>query len=237
MSGELTGLLWGALGGGAIALILRTVEKTLIDVRIAESIETRQKLRKYANPLWLACHDLAYRLDDIHKKLTKGDNLAPLGWSPEDAKSLRWYVEDGYYVTSTAYLLANVSAWIRLFQLDVVFLRFRKESATAQFLLLVDSLKAQLSKHPSILWYHYLNGIGDSLIENEAPLSIAAFSSKLATDERFRSYYGQLFRFLDHLRNKDHEELLNATLTTLRDIERCLEKNGAVPEISARRQG
>jgi len=234
MKGELTGLLWGALGGGAVALILRTVEKALIDVHVAESIEARQKLRKYAKPFWLACNDLEWRLNQILEKLTSGGNLDPLRWSPGDATPLQWYVEDGYYVTSTAYLLANVAAWIRLFQRDVVFLRFRKHSATAQFFHLVESLKAELSKDPpSILWYHYLNGVGEYLIDNDVPMSIAAFSSKLATDERFRVYYGQLFRFLHRLTSKDHEELLKGTLITLREIKRCLEKNGAVPEISA----
>jgi len=234
MDSGITGLLWGALGGGAVTVILRTVEKALIDVHIAESIEARQKLRKYAKPLWLACNDLEWRFNHILKKLSSGDNLDPLRWSPDDATPLRWYVEDGYYVTSTAYLLANVAAWIRLFQRDVVFLRFRKHSATAQFDLLVESLKSELSKDPpSILWYHYINGIGEYLIENDVPMTIAAFSSKLATDDQFRSYYSQLFRFLYRMASKDYEELLTKALSTLGEIKRCLENNGAVPEISA----
>jgi hypothetical protein len=233
MNGEFTGLLWGALGGGAVALVLRTVERALIDVHIAESIEARQKVQKYAKPFWLACNDLEWRFSHILEKLTSGGDLNPLRWSPEDATPVRWYVENGYYVTSTAYLLANVAAWIRLFQRDVVFLRFRKNSATAQFFRLVESLKAGLSKDPpSILWYHYFNGIGEYLIDADVPMSIAAFTNKLATDERFRAYYGQLFRFLHRLASKDHEQLLRSALSTLREIKQCLEKNGAVPEIS-----
>jgi len=235
MNVEVTGLLYGVIGGGAAALIFRAVERAWIDVCIAEWIEARQKLRKYAKPFWLGCNDLEYRLNDILEKLTSGGNLDSLRWSPDNATALRWYVEDGYYVTSTAYLLANVAAWIRLFQRDVVFLRFRKNSATAQFFLLVESLKAKLSKDPpSILWYHYLNGIGEYLIDDDVPMSIAAFSSRLATDERFRAYYGQLFRFLHRLTSKDHEELLKGTLSTLGEIKRFLkEKSGAVPKISA----
>jgi hypothetical protein len=234
MNGGLTALLWGVIGGGAVALIFRTLEKALIDVRVAESIEARQKLRKYAKPFWLACNDLEWRLNHILQKLTSGGNLDPLRWSPDDARPLRWYVEDGYYVTSTAYLLATVSAWIRLFQRDVVFLRFRKKSATADFFHLVELLKVEISNDPpSILWYHYFNGIGESLIDNGVPMSIATFTSKLATEERFRAYYGQLFRFLHRLTTQDHESLLKRTLNTLREIKRCLEKNGAVPEISA----
>jgi hypothetical protein len=147
---------------------------------------------------------------------------------------VQWYVKNGYYITSTAYLLANVAAWIRLFQRDVVFLRFRRQSATAKFFHLVELLKTELSKDPpSILWYHYINGVGENLIDDVVPISIAAFSSKLATDDGFRDYYDQLFQFLHRLTNKDHEELLKATIKTLRDIKKCLEENGAVPEISA----
>ena len=234
MNVELNGFLWGALGGGAVALVFRTVEKALIDVRIAESIEARQKVQKYAKPFWLACNDLEWRLHHILEKLATGGNLEPLRWSPDDSTPVRWYVEEGYYVASTAYLVASVAAWIRLFQRDVVFLRFGKDSTTAEFFRLVESLKAGLSKDPpSILWYHYFNGIGEYLIENDVPMSIAAFTNKLAADRGYLAYYGQLFRFLHRLAGKDHEALLKSTLTTLRDIKLCLEKNGAVPGISA----
>ena len=142
---------------------------------------------------------------------------------------MQWYVKYGYFAASTAYLVANVSAWIRLFQRDVVFLRFGKRSATAQFFHLVESLKARVSRPPSILWYHYFNGIGDRLIENGAPISIATFSCKLATDDHFRAYYDQLFQFVRHLPAQDYKKLIEDTLHILRQIKKCLEENGAVP--------
>jgi hypothetical protein len=234
MNGELTGLLWGAIGGGAVALVFRTLEKAWIDVHVGESLEARQKLRKYANPFWLACNDLERRFTQILAKLQSNGNLDPLRLSPDNATPVQWYVKDGYYVTSTAYLIANVAAWIALFQRDVVFLRFRKHSATARFFHLVESLKAELSKEPtSILWYHYLNGVGEYLIDHDVPMSIATFSSRLATDGGFRAYYDQLFQFLRRLTSRDHEDLLKATVGTLQEIKQCLEHNGAVPEISA----
>ncbi len=187
---------------------------------------------KYAKPFWLACNDLEWRLGHIRQKIRSNDNLEPLRECPSNAVGLDWYVRAGYYATSTAYLLANVAAWIRLFQRDVVFLRFRKSSATAQFFRLVESLKVALSTD-SILWFHYFNGIGDYLIQNEVPMSIGAFSDKLATEENYRAYYSHLFGFLQSLTGTNQEEFIEGAIENLRAIKRCLEDKGAVPEISA----
>lgn len=232
MSDGLGALILGAVGGGIVTFGLHAFEKVWIEGRLGESVDARRKLLKYAKPFWLACNDLEWRFAHILQKIRSKDNLEPLRDSPAKAVGLDWYVKEGYYTTSTAYLLANVAAWIRLFQRDVVFLRFRRSSATAQFFRLVESLKATLSTD-SILWFHYFNGIGDYLIQGEVPMSIAAFSLKLATEESFRAYYSQLFAFLQSLTGANQEQFIERVIENLGAIKRCLEENGAVPEISA----
>ena len=88
---------------------------------------------------------------------------------PEKGSGLDWYTKEGYYATSTVYLLAYVSAWITLLQRDIVFLEFKRESLTAQFFQCVEHFKGSISTK-TILWYHYLVGMGLRL-----PLDAPAF--------------------------------------------------------------
>jgi hypothetical protein len=230
MSNGIEGLLFGAIGGGIVTFGLRAFEKVWIEGRLAESIDARKKMMKYAKPLWLACNDLEWRFNNILEKINKND-VESLKWYPGTNVELDWYVMDGYYITSTAYLIANVSAWIRLLERDVVFLRFKTESATEQFFILVNSLKVNLSTD-SILWFHYFNGIGDYLIQNDVPISIAEFSNKLLTDKNYRAYYSQLYRFLQSLTEDNKEEFIKKAIKDLGAIKRLLRDNGAVPNIS-----
>jgi hypothetical protein len=168
MQDELSKLLYGAIGGGLVTLLWSTLDKYWLGVRLGESVEARGKLRLYAKPLWLECRELEFRLRHICQKTREPNHeveLAPLRLSPKEARSLEWYTKEGYYITSTAYLVAAVAGWIRLFQRDVVFLQFGTKTSTRQFLDLVEELKSVLSKSPSVLWYYYFDGIGDKLID------------------------------------------------------------------------
>jgi hypothetical protein len=237
MSNGFEGLLFGAIGGGIVAFIFRQLEK-IIEGRRAESTDAKKKLLKYSQPLWLACNDLHFRLADISKKINKNldDKLRPLTWPLSD--KIFDYVSGLYYATSTAYVFANVSACIRLFQKDVVFLQFKEESITDNFFDLINNLKKDLTTD-SILWFHYFNGIGDYLIQNEVPLSIAEFSIKLAKDKDFRDYYTWLFYFVKDLaETKDiqkkefNQKFISKAIDDLRRIKQFLKKHGAVPSVS-----
>lgn len=228
---ELIRLIASAIFGGGIAILWQSTQKWYIDPGITASNVASRKLVEYSKTLWLACDDLEVRLTQIANKY-KDRTLEPLYWQPSDSTPVRWHVEDGYYATSTAYLLANLLAWIRLFERDVSCLKFTKKSDATKLLHEFHSLKRCLSKKDvSILWYQYLNGIGDFLIDAKRPMSIAAFSIKLSSDDHFRSFYGQLFRFLNSLRDDTRIELINDAISVIRTIKPLLERRGAVPEV------
>src|SRR2546422_8529806 len=106
MDDELSNLVYGAIGGGLVAALFRISEKW-IERRSAQSLEARKTLAKYAKPLWLACHELEQRLVQINAGLK---NPHALTREPEKGRTLDWYTKEGYYATSTVYLLASVSA-------------------------------------------------------------------------------------------------------------------------------
>lgn len=84
-----------------------------------------------------------------------------LSGSLQEAESLEWFTtKEGNYITSAAYMIAAVSAWIALYERDIVFLQFGKESLTTQFLLTVERFKNSIS-NSNILWFHYVSGIGE----------------------------------------------------------------------------
>jgi hypothetical protein len=141
MDGEISQLVYGAIGGGLVAALFRIAEQW-IERRSVQSLEARRTLAKYAKPLWLACHELEQRLTHIHAGLK---NPQALTRGPEMGFTLDWYTKEGYYATSTVYLFACVSAWITLFQRDLVFLEFKRESLTAQFFQCVEHFKISIS--------------------------------------------------------------------------------------------
>lgn len=237
MNSGLSGLLYGAIGGGIIAVLLKFIEAYWIDFRLGERLKARQKLRHYAKPLWLDCRELRFRLEHLaekHRLANPIEALETLALIPrEHAKTLEWYTKEGYYVTSTAYLVASVACWIRLFQRDVVFLQFGKTSSTTEFFHLIEKLKQAISKPPSLLWYLYFNGIGEQLISGDGryPLTTAQFAIKLHTDGLFSEYYDQLFQFLKELTKPLNISIIDEVNTTLQDLQLYLERHGSVPAI------
>jgi hypothetical protein len=187
MVGEISNLIYRAIGGGLVTAALRIAETYLIAPRLTESVESRKKLLLYGKPLWRACHDLYYRLFYIKQKM-HSPRSSLLG-SLKEAESLEWFTtKEGNYITSTAYMIAAVSAWIALYERDIVFLQFGKESLTTQFLLKVERFKNSIS-NSNILWFHYLNGIGEQLIQDGAtrPMPFSNFCYRLLKDEDFKA--------------------------------------------------
>jgi len=95
--------------------------------------------RKYATALWIACADLKIRLELIRERVMAGDRqtVDALKKIP-DKDSKRdgivrpdWFTKDGYYTTSTAYKIAAVSAWLRIYPRELLFLPY---SANQEFL-------------------------------------------------------------------------------------------------------
>lgn len=113
-----------------------------------------------------------------------------------------------------------------------MFLNFGKKSLTAEFFQIIERLKHELSDESRILWYHYLNGIGDYLIEvgRESPITVAEFNRRLLQDELFRDYYDQLFQFFHQVGVGKHSGVLKSAIVLLKEIKAFLEEHGAVPK-------
>lgn len=231
MAGEISNLIYGAIGGGLVTAGLRIAETYFIAPRLTESVESRKKLLLYGKPLWRACHDLYYRLFYIKQKMHSPRNS--LSGSLREAKSLEWFTtKEGNYITSAAYMIAAVAAWIALYERDTVFLQFGKESLTTQFLLKVERFKNSIS-NSNILWFHYVNGIGEQLIQDGAskPMSFSNFCYKLLKDEDFKAYYSQLFQFLNQVNQGEFERSMEDTLDALNEIKKFLISKGIVVEM------
>lgn len=230
MNDNIANVLYGVLGGGLVATGMRLVETYMIAPRLSESIDARKKLFTYARPLSYACHELAYRINAIVEKIdtnTMNGTQTALSLSPTQAKSIDWFTKEGYYISSTAYLMASVSCWIQLYERDVVFLQFGRSSLTKEFFDIIEAFKNRLSSGDSILWYHYVNGIGELLIgeEGDRPITLSEFIYTIHQDELFRGYYDQLFIFLNQVADKRHLQTLKDTLRSLEDIQAFLVSN------------
>ena len=227
MNADISNFLYGAVGGGMVATGMRITETYLISPRFSESIEARKKLFVYARPLSYACHELEYRLsavlDEIHGKVAADSALR---FSPKQAESIDWFTE-GYYVTSPAYLIASVSSWIQLYERDVVFLKFGRLSLTRQFFILIEQFKSSFSNRGSILWFYYVNGIGEQLVDrdNNRPMTMTDFIYKLHEDELFRSYYDQLFTFLNQVSEGRYLDNIQDVIQQANEIKRFLVEN------------
>jgi len=140
---QLNNLLYGAVGGGVVAAAFKVIETYIVAPRMGEAIEARKKLFFYAKPFWLDCYELEYRLKRIETKDIGFEisNSGLLTAALSDANSIEWFVTKGYCVTSTAYLLTCVAAWIALFERDVAFLQFSSKSLTINFFHLTQDLK------------------------------------------------------------------------------------------------
>lgn len=228
MNESISNFLYGAIGGGLVATGMRIAETYLIAPRFTESIEARKKLFMYASPLSHACHELKHRLNAILNNLsTSPGTREALSLSPKSAKSIDWFTKNGYYITSTAYLICLTSSWIQLYEKDVVFLKFGRKSLTRQFFRLIEKFKNDLASEGSILWFHYVNGLGEQLIDRDKnrPMTMAEFIYKMHQDELFRGYYDQLFIFLNQVAEGKHLKNLKDAVATLEEINDFLEQN------------
>jgi hypothetical protein len=169
--------------------------------------------RKYATALWIACADLKIHLERIRERVMAGDRqtVDALKKIPDnDSKrdgSVRpdWFTKDGYYTTSTAYKIAAVSAWLRIYQRELLFLPYAaSQDFLSKLYTRADRLNTSFSTN-TCLWYDYLNAVGDGLLARPsyppaastlAPLSFAEFCERYTTDDRFRLFYEQVHMYI-----------------------------------------
>ena len=237
MSDELATLFSGAIAGGAVALLWRTVEKYWVDTKITRALSAEAKLEHYAKPLWLDSGELELRLRHLAKKLQADDRPEAVRLRPEVGQSIDWYTKQGYYATSTVYIMARVSCWIHLYTRDVVLLPFRKDMETVRFFQTVEAVKAAISARPSILWSYYFAGMGEALTDQKdvKPMTFAAFCMRMQEDASFRSFFDQAFWYLIDLSTEDNRHAKIKYLLRIADAlgaaKAALEASCKIPEL------
>ena len=137
------------------------------------------------------------RTIDALKKIPDGDARDDNGMVRPD-----WFAKDGYYTTSTAYKIAAVAAWLRIYQRELLF------SANQDFLSKLYMAAGELNEafsSDTCLWYDYLNAVGDGLVVRSgsvpesssfAPISFTEFCERYTTDRRFLLFYEQVHMYI-----------------------------------------
>jgi hypothetical protein len=169
--------------------------------------------RKYATALWIACVDLKTQLERIRKRVVEGDRrtIDALMQIPDnDSRKdgivrADWFAKDGYYTTSTAYKIAAVSAWLLIYQRELLFLPYpASQGFLSKLYTGADRLNTSFSTD-TCLWYDYLIAVGDGLVTRPgsapvgsvlAPISFAEFCERYTTDSRFRLFYEQVHMYI-----------------------------------------
>jgi len=183
------------------------------------------------------------QLDVIQRRVSEGEQytIDALKKIPDnDSKqhgNVRpdWFAKEGYYTTCTVYKIAAMSAWLRIYQRELLFLPY---SASQRFLSKLytsaDGLKASFSTN-TCLWYDYLDAVGDALVVQPIgapssgapmPLSFAGFCERYTTDSRFRLFYEQVHMYVWFIADGQHPYLdsVQSVLKALDNLATLLKK-------------
>jgi hypothetical protein len=199
---------------GLPLLTLFGVQKFFIDPRY----EARNNRRKYATALYIACEELRLHLSNTLARLNSdnSDNSSVVDAMKKipnnDFKGdPAWFTKEGYYTTITAYKIAVVSAWLRIYQ-NILLLSSYPESQSflEDLYSRTQNLKLAFSKG-TCLWYYYFDTIGERLIEEnekvEAAWTFSKFCAHYANNSDFRLFFEQVHMYIWFLGNKDQKYL------------------------------
>jgi len=188
--------------------------------------EARATRRKYATALYLACKELSLHLGHTLERLNStgsrvGDAMKKIP-NNDFRGNPAWFTKDGYYTTLTAYKIAAVSAWLRIYQSALLFSAYPASQSFLNDLYgRSQNLKIAFSTG-TCLWYYYFDAIGERLVEDDAKLAsvltFAKFCGRYANETDFRLFFEQLHMYIWFLGNKDPKYL-----ATLPRIQECLD--------------
>jgi hypothetical protein len=227
VGGQLLLLLGALLGaGGGLRYFL-------------EPILQRRRLRKVmATGLWLSCYELRRHLEAIKATLGGGDASAdamrdallkiPRNDFPKGRPD--WFVKTGYFSMITAYKIAAFSAWMKIYQTAV--LRALLTATGSRFISDLfqkfDAYKVAASQN-TVLWYNYLESVGEKIITTEgdlaSPVGFSEFCNKYYGDHEFLYYFDQLHMFIHFMGRKDepwasnYQRALDGMIDALNDLE------------------
>jgi hypothetical protein len=228
--------------GGQVLLLLGALFGAGGGLRyFLEPFLQRRRLRKVmATGLWLSCYELRRHLEAIKAKLGRGDASADamrdaLLKIPKNDYGKRpdWFVKTGYFSMITAYKIAAFSAWMKIYQTAV--LRALLTATGSKFISDLfqkfDAYKVAASQD-TVLWYHYLESVGEKIISTEgdltSPVGFSEFCKKYYSDHEFLYYFDQLHMFIHFMGRKDepwetnYQHALAGMIDALNDLENFL---------------
>jgi hypothetical protein len=176
---------------------------------ILEPLLKRQRLRKVmATGLWLSCYELRRHMEAIKATLKQNNSMAEemrdaLLKIPRNDFGNRpdWFVKTGYFSMITAYKIAAFSSWMRIYQAAVLqaLLTITWSDFISELFQKFDAYKIAASQN-TVLWYNYIDAIGEKLIstvgELSSPLGFGEFCKNYHDDREFLYFFDQLHMFI-----------------------------------------
>jgi hypothetical protein len=217
-SGQILVLLGALLGaGGGLRYFLEPALK-------------RRHLRKVmATGLWLSCSELRRHLEAIRTTLASGGATAhdmrdALLKIPRNDYGGRadWFVKTGYFSMITAYKIAAFSSWMKIYQTALLraLLTVTWSDFMSELFQKFDAFKIASSRN-TVLWYNYIDAIGEKMIFVEpdfsSPVGFSEFCRKYFQDQEFREFFDQLHMFI-HFMGRTEEPWLSTYQPALSDM-------------------
>jgi hypothetical protein len=206
-----------------------------------EPLLQRRRLRKVmATGLWLSCYELRHHLEAI--KSTLGGGGAPADATRDALLKIPrndfagrpdWFVKTGYFSMITAYKIAAFSAWMKIYQTAVLraLLTATGNKFVSDLFQKLDAYKVAASQN-TVLWYHYLESVGEKIISKEgdvdSPVGFSEFCKRYYTDREFLLYFDQLHMFIHFMGRTDepwasnYQHALAGMISALNDLEKFL---------------
>lgn len=135
----------------------------------------------------------------------------------------------------TAYKIAAFSSWMRIYQAAVLqaLLTVTWSNFISELFQKFDAYKIAASQN-TVLWYNYIDAIGEKLIatvgELSRPLSFSEFCKNYYDDREFLFFFDQLHMFVHFMGRKDepwsstYDKALGDMIVTLQSIEEFIAK-------------
>jgi hypothetical protein len=200
-----------------------------------------QLRRQHASALWLSCVELRSHLEEVKTQVFRKDlegrqtkdALLKIPRNDYESEGARWFVQSGYFAMITAYKIASFSAWMRIYQQTLMHYsrRARSKKLMSNLYNRFDQFKS-ITSHNTILWYYYIDAIGDKITVQEdaikRPMNFGEFCKNYFQDQDFLHFFDQLHMFIHFLGReeeryvRDYRDRLPAMIASLIDIEEFL---------------
>ncbi|HTR35807.1 MAG TPA: hypothetical protein VMH80_07910 [Bryobacteraceae bacterium] len=189
--------------------------------------------KKYGTALWIACKELYDHLSQIRFGIRNDELYNSLLKIPANDWAGRsdWFIKDGFYTVVTAHKIAVLSAWLFIYQQELLFSRTQESSRLLVDIYTHAAAVRKIFSEGSCLWPEYFDAIGSQCVEKFAeafrPLPLSSFCLRYS-EAGFIKFYDQLHNFI-HLTVKEEREAgkecrLEKISNAIRDLMNMLEK-------------